>query len=54
MNEWKIVRSKSGTHQEFGYPLSQILVRYPEDINKAIKEAQIHDPEIIDYNKEKK
>ncbi len=49
MDDWKIVKSRSGFHQEFGYPLPEILCRTGSDLKEALENSEIHDPEIISY-----
>ncbi len=49
MNDWVIVKSKSGNHKDHGYPLGEILIRDPKDIERSIKESEIHDPIITSY-----
>ena len=44
MDAFWIVKSKSGRHAEFGYPIGQCLVHREEDIEKTILENQINDP----------
>ena len=49
MNDWMVVKSKSGTHHECGYPIGEILIRNSDDIQKVIKEHKIYDPIVIPY-----
>jgi putative phage-type endonuclease len=49
MENWFVVKSRSGKHKEFGYPIGEILVQSREEIDSAIKNHDIHDPVIIPY-----
>jgi hypothetical protein len=49
MENWFVVKSRSGKHKEFGYPIGEILVQSREKIDSAIKNHDIHDPVIIPY-----
>lgn len=53
MNNWKIIRSKSGKTSD-GFPDSQILCRSPEEIPQTILDHKIADPVITDYLEEMK
>lgn len=52
MESWKVLKSKSGTHKEFGYPLPQILCRNQKDLEAALENSEIHDPVIKNYLEE--
>ena len=49
MEEWLVVTSKSGKHVKYGYPIGEILCQDPENVQKVIKEMNIHDPVITKY-----
>ena len=51
MNNWKILRSKSGKTSD-GFPASEILCRCPDDIPQTIIDHKIADPVITDYMEE--
>ncbi len=47
---WKIVKSKSDKHPEFGYPMGQILCRTLEEAQEHVKNSEFSDCFIIDYD----
>ena len=49
MENWIIVKSKSGKNKEDGCPIGQILCRSKNDIEQAIKDNSIHDPVLKKY-----
>ena len=52
MDNWKVITSKSGKH-ELGCPIGQILVRFPEDMEKVIIDHGIKDPVVSDWCSQK-
>lgn len=48
MKNWVVISSKSGFH-ELGYPIGQILCRFPADIPRVIEENGITNPVIKKY-----
>lgn len=49
MKDWVVVRSKSGKHPEYGYPIGEILCRSLEDVESAIKNSGMDDPIVEPY-----
>lgn len=52
MSEWKIVKSKSDKHPEFGYPMGQILFRNLSEAEEYVRNSEFIDCFIEDYKEE--
>jgi len=51
IKEYKVVRSKSDKHPDFGYPMGQILCNNIYVAHEHIKNSEFKDCYIEDYNK---
>lgn len=46
---WKIVKSRSDKHPEYGYPMGQILCRDIDEANEYIEKSEFKDLYIEEY-----
>lgn len=51
-NDWYIVKSKSNSHPEFGYPHGQILCKGKDALEDHLKTSDFKDLIIQKYNDE--
>lgn len=49
MNDWKIIKSKSDAHPEFGFPMGEILCKSLKEAEEYIEESEFKDCYILDY-----
>lgn len=52
MKGWKVIKSLSNKHPEYGYPMGQILCRSQADAEKFINSTEFKDCVIEDYKHE--
>ena len=49
LKNWKIVKSKTDKHPEFGYPMGQVLCRSQDEANDHIEKSEFKDCYIEEY-----
>lgn len=49
MKDWKVIKSKSDKHPDWGYPVGQILCRNQEEAEKFINSSEFKDCIVEDY-----
>jgi len=47
---WKVVKSRSDKHPEYGYPMGHVLCRNLEEAEQYVKNSEFNDLYIDKYN----